>query len=87
LANGSSVLILDQKGNSLLHICAQNNLKKMAALLIRNGCPIYFRNKRGLLPVDYCTMYSFFEMREWLLNSCPDSITSSTSDNNLQIIR
>lgn len=64
---GMSALIVDDRGNSLLHVCAQNNLRKMAALVIRAGCPLNLRNKKGFTALDYCVKYSFFDMGDWLM--------------------
>ena len=64
---GVSVRIVDDRGNSLLHVCAQNNLRKMAALVIRAGCPLNLRNKKGFTALDYCVKYSFFDMGDWLM--------------------
>ena len=36
----------DEKGNTLLHVSAQNNLKKMASLLLKTGIPINQENQK-----------------------------------------
>lgn len=57
----------DAHGNSLLHICAQNNLMKMSQVCVANGCRVNHRNKKGLTPLDYCDNYSFDKLGDWLV--------------------
>lgn len=57
----------DQNGNTLMHICAQNNLAKMANLCLHYGCDINAFNKKGRTPLDYCDTYSFTAMGDWLV--------------------
>lgn len=65
IANGFNVNARDEKGNSLLHICAQNNLKKMAVLIVRNGGRINSKNTKGYTPLDYCNKYGFEKLANW----------------------
>lgn len=78
---GTAATVVDDNGNTLLHVCAQNNLKKMAALVIRNGCALSARNKKGFTPLDYCAMYSFYELRDWLLSMGASFGQQGTLDN------
>ena len=48
--------LTDKNGNSMLHICAQNNQKPLAALLI----------KKGMTALDYCELYQFHDLKTWL---------------------
>ena len=66
LEEGMSPRVVDDRGNTLLHICSQNNLRKMATMVIRAGCPLSQRNKKGFTPLDYCVKYSFYDMGDWL---------------------
>jgi ankyrin repeat protein len=59
--------ITDDKGNTLLHICAQNNLRKMASLVLSYGCSLNAKNKKGLTALDYCAKYAFGDMSVWLI--------------------
>ena len=61
------LLIQDKNKNTMLHICAQNNLKKMAALCIDNGCDINAVNGLGMTPLDLCDRLQFKGMAEWLV--------------------
>ena len=51
----------------MLHICAQNNLKKMANLCIKQGCDLNARNRKGMTPLDYCDMLKFSALAEWMV--------------------
>lgn len=51
----------------MLHICAQNNLKKMANICIKQGCDINARNRKGMTPLDYCDMLKFSMLAEWMV--------------------
>ena len=51
----------------MLHVCAQNNLKKMANLCIKNGCDLNAVNKKGMTPLDYCDMLKFDPLGEWMV--------------------
>lgn len=66
LVRGFDAHSRDENGNTLLHICAQNNLKKLAAVVISAGCPVNAFNRRGLTPLDYCVSYQFNVMASWL---------------------
>ena len=62
---------VDDKGNTLLHLAAQNNLKNMAVLLIREGGfdgteQLNKRNRKGMTPLDYCDLYQFPKLGDWL---------------------
>jgi hypothetical protein len=64
---GCDPYAMDSNGNTLLHICAQNNLSKMANLCIHYGCDINAFNKKGRTPLDYCDTYNFTTMGDWLV--------------------
>lgn len=66
-----NLLAVDDKGNTLLHIAAQNNLKKMASLLIKEGGfgsleQLNRVNLKGKTALDYCELYKFEKMYDWL---------------------
>ena len=66
-----NLLAVDDKGNTLLHIAAQNNLKKMASLLIKDGGfgsldQLNRVNLKGKTALDYCELYKFEKMHDWL---------------------
>ena len=60
------VTAVDARGNTMLHICCQNNLRKMASIVINAGCPINEINHKGLTPLDYCNIYNFPQLSIWL---------------------
>ena len=68
LDEGFDPYSVDENGNTLLHVCAQNNLKKMAAELLRRGCFINALNKKKLTPLDYCDSLKYDVLGEWLIS-------------------
>lgn len=67
LENDYDVESIDKAGNSMLHICAQNNLRKMAMLVIEKGCPINLQNKKGYTALDLCDIFKFNKLGDWLV--------------------
>lgn len=65
LADGFNPLSVDVNGNTMLHICAQNNHVKLASLVTKFGCPLDRRNKKNITAIDYATMYNFDEFIDW----------------------
>lgn len=65
----------DSNGNTMIHLCAQNNLKKMASVLLKYGCPKNERNFKGLTPLDYCYMYQHEALGEWMKGKGCESTT------------
>mmetsp|Transcript_36368 Transcript_36368/g.67735 ORF Transcript_36368/g.67735 Transcript_36368/m.67735 type:complete len:476 (+) Transcript_36368:94-1521(+) len=63
----------DSNGNSLLHICAQNNLKKMASLVLEFGADINAENKKGITALDYCDNYHFDKLGDWFVQNGGDN--------------
>lgn len=51
----------------MLHVCAQNNLKKLSNICIKHGCDLNARNKKGMTPLDYCDMLKFNALAEWMV--------------------
>jgi hypothetical protein len=58
----------DEYGNTLLHICAQNNHRKLAQLILKHSSNtnIYTKNHKGFTALDYCEKYGFLKMYDWL---------------------
>ena len=67
IAEGFHPHSVDYNGNTMLHICAQNNLRKMAQVVIAAGCPINEVNLKGLTALDYANQYQFRELINLLL--------------------
>jgi hypothetical protein len=63
----------DSNGNTLLHICAQNNLKKMANLVLDYGADINAENKKGITALDYCDNYHFDKLGDWFVQMGGDN--------------
>jgi hypothetical protein len=59
----------DEYGNTLLHICAQNNHRKLAALILKHApqTNVNAKNFKSLTPLDYCEKYGFMKMYDWLI--------------------
>lgn len=66
LQSGFDPMSVDGNGNTMLHIVAQNNHKKLAQLVIHHGCPLSVRNRKGFTPLDFCRMYKFDNLFAWL---------------------
>jgi len=59
----------DSFGNTLLHICAQNNNRRLAAKILKR-CPqanINARNYKSFTPLDFSDKYGFAKLSEWLI--------------------
>jgi ankyrin repeat protein len=57
----------DDNGNTLLHVCAQNNLRKLARECIRFGCDVNAINNRGMTALDCSDRLQFSRMSELLV--------------------
>ena len=79
IQKGFDVNVIDSNGNSLLHICAQNNHRKLAASLLQNypHCRVNGENFKGLTPLDYSEKYGFLKMTAWLSSVGAANGTSS----------
>lgn len=51
----------------MLHICAQNNLKKMAKICLHYNCDINALDVDGMTPLDICDKLQFKSMADWLI--------------------
>lgn len=80
--------VRDLNGNTMLHSCCQNNLKKLAVLMIEFGVDVNAINKKGLSALDYCENYKFDSLADIisgfggetslvLNNSCNNNNTNS----------
>lgn len=61
--------ITDDKGNSLLHICTQNNLRKMSCILMTKYSgmvQVNYMNKKGKTALDYCIHYKFDQLTDYV---------------------
>lgn len=62
----------DDAGNSLLHIAAQNGLKRVAKLLLRRGASINKQNLAGQTVLHYCQSYGFTELFDYFMSKGAD---------------
>jgi hypothetical protein len=65
----------DEYGNTLLHICAQNNHRKLASLILAHSANtnLNLENLKQLTPLDYCEKYGFLKMCDWLISCGAES--------------
>lgn len=49
----------DTYKNTLLHVAAQNGLKRMSKLFLRHGAEISCRNQKGNTPLHFCYLYGY----------------------------
>ena len=66
LREGFDIQSTDCRGNTMLHICAQNDNKKIASTLLKLGCNVNKENKKGLTALDFAHMYRFQTLAELL---------------------
>ncbi len=68
IQNGFNVNTKDVYGNTIIHVCAQNNRKKLAATLLQRfpQCNMHAENHKHFTPVDYAEKYGFAGMATWL---------------------
>lgn len=68
IQNGFNVNTRDVYGNTIIHVCAQNNRKKLAATLLQKypQCNVHAENFKHFTPVDYAEKYGFSGLASWL---------------------
>lgn len=69
LAQGFDINTVDQNGNSIVHICTQNNHRKLLHAIIEKypWIDLNRRNKKHCTALDYCEKYGFLKMYDWLV--------------------
>lgn len=83
LEQGFDPCSVDDKGNTMLHICCQNNHRKLASVVLKAGCPAEDMNDKGLTPLDFCKLYQFHELSLWLVKKI-EKINQSLPDEHAQ---
>ena len=60
----------DAYGNNIIHICAQNNNRKLAALIHQYypGVQVSAKNNKLMTPLDYSDKYGFDRVSDWLIS-------------------
>ena len=51
----------------MLHICAQNNHRKMAKICLQYNCDVNALNNDGMTPLDVCDKLQFQALGDWLI--------------------
>jgi hypothetical protein len=71
IQKGFNVNSIDSYGNTIMHICAQNNHRKLASVLLQKfpQCSVNTENFKGLTPLDYADKYGFQKMSSWLASA------------------
>ena len=59
---------VDEHGNTLLHICAQNGNIKIAKMLVHKGANTNHQNKLGQTAGHFSIAYDFFDFSSWLFD-------------------
>lgn len=57
----------DEKGNNLLHIACQNDHRRIAKLLLKNGVEVNHQNNKGNTPLHYVFQYNFMQLSDYLI--------------------
>lgn len=57
----------DEKGNNLLHLACQNDHRRIAKLLLKNGVEVNHQNNKGNTPLHYVFQYNFMQLSDYLI--------------------
>jgi len=68
----SVLMARDDAGNNLLHIACQNNNRRMAKLLLKNGINVNDQNNKGNAALHYCYQYKFMSLVDYLMATGAD---------------
>jgi hypothetical protein len=60
---------IDEFGNTMLIIAAQNGSEKVAQLLISKGANPNHQNKQGQTAAHFAVAYQFFDLSTWLFDA------------------
>lgn len=71
----------DEKGNTALIVACQNNHKRLAALLVDNGCDLNAVNKKGLTALDTADLFKFINLAQYLVLQGAENATSDSMTN------
>ena len=70
--DGSLLDVLDEYGNSLLHVAVRNDNKRITKLLLKAGINIDAKNKEGDTPLHLAVRMKFSEIAQFLITSGAD---------------
>lgn len=70
IQDGFDANTVDAFGNTMMHVCAQNNHRKLASMLLQQfpTIDVNARNLKGLTPLDYAEKYGFQKVASWLVS-------------------
>lgn len=68
IQNELPAIVTDDHGNTLLHIAAQNNNRRLAKWGLRFGINPRQTNAKGLCAIRYCMRYKYTELGDYLLH-------------------
>jgi len=57
----------DENGNNLLHVACQNDHRRIAKLLLKNGVSVDHQNNKGNTPLHYVFQYNFMQLSDYLI--------------------
>ena len=77
---------VDQFGNTLLLIAAQNGNMKIAKLLFAKGANTNHQNKQGQTALHYAMEYNYFDLGTWLADSQNGGGADDTLENQYQLV-
>lgn len=60
---------IDEHGNTLLHVAAQNGNLRIAKILLLKGANPDHQNRQGQTPGHFAIAYQFFNLASWLFDS------------------
>jgi hypothetical protein len=70
--DGFNAQCVDTNGNTMMHVCAQNNNRKIAAMLLdcasSSPSSINAVNLKGFSPLDYAEKYGFEKLASFLIS-------------------
>ena len=76
---------VDQFGNTLLLIAAQNGNMKIAKMLFAKGANVNHQNKQGQTALHYAMEYNYFDFGTWLADSQNGGGADDTVENQFQL--
>lgn len=62
----------DPAGNTLLHVACQNDNRRVAKLLVKNGLSVDVQNNGGNTPLHFCAHYGFMALGDFLVQMGAD---------------
>ena len=67
----------DEFGNNMLHVACQNDHRRIAKLLLKNGINVNDQNLAGNTPLHYCFQYNFLHLSDYLISHGADETVAN----------